>query len=85
MPAGQAFGNREGNLPEGINVRGRGGLVVAPGAGRPDWYVGGGPRDARIDGGIPGDRNKRNRSSDARGRTSLKCAACEISAQNKRH
>ena len=66
-PAGQAFGNSEGNLPEGINVRGRGGLVVAPGAGRPDWYVGDGPRDARIDGGFPGDRNKRNRSSDAAG------------------
>ena len=25
-PAGQTFGNREGNLPEGINVRGRGGF-----------------------------------------------------------
>jgi len=30
------LGNREGSLPEGINVRGAGGYVVAPGAVRPD-------------------------------------------------
>jgi hypothetical protein len=30
------FGNREGDLPAGINVRGSGGYVVAPGSIRPD-------------------------------------------------
>ena len=39
QPAGRAFGNREGNLPEGINVRGQGGFVVAPGAVRPDGAI----------------------------------------------
>jgi hypothetical protein len=39
QPVGQAFGNREGNLPEGINVRGQGGFVVAPGAVRPDGAI----------------------------------------------
>jgi Bifunctional DNA primase/polymerase, N-terminal len=30
------FGNAEGDLPAGINVRGSGGYVVAPGSARPD-------------------------------------------------
>jgi putative DNA primase/helicase len=33
---GQPLGNGEGNLPPGINVRGVGGWLVAPGAMRPD-------------------------------------------------
>jgi hypothetical protein len=36
QPPGQPIGNGEGNLPEGINVRGVGGWLVAPGAMRPD-------------------------------------------------
>jgi hypothetical protein len=36
QPDGVQLGNREGSLPEGINVRGAGGYVVAPGAVRPD-------------------------------------------------
>lgn len=31
QPAGQQLGNREGSLPEGVNVRGHGGYVIAPG------------------------------------------------------
>jgi len=30
QPAGEPLGNREGSLPEGINVRGAGGYVIAP-------------------------------------------------------
>jgi hypothetical protein len=33
------FGNSEGRLPPGINVRGQGGFVVAPGAVRPDGAI----------------------------------------------
>src|SRR5882724_2756570 len=32
QPEGKPFGNGEGNLPDGINVRGSGGWAVAPGA-----------------------------------------------------
>jgi Bifunctional DNA primase/polymerase, N-terminal len=39
QPAARAFGNGEGNLPDGINVRGSGGFVVAPGAVRPDGAI----------------------------------------------
>jgi hypothetical protein len=35
-PAGEPLGNRSGALPEGIDVRGTGGWVVAPGSVRPD-------------------------------------------------
>lgn len=35
-PPDMQLGNGEGRLPKGINVRGRGGFVVAPGAVRPD-------------------------------------------------
>ena len=36
QPAGQKLGNRTGSLPPGIDVRGVGGWIVAPGAVRPD-------------------------------------------------
>jgi hypothetical protein len=36
QPPDMQLGNGEGRLPKGINVRGRGGFVVAPGAVRPD-------------------------------------------------
>jgi Bifunctional DNA primase/polymerase, N-terminal len=36
QPPGEPLGNREGDLPDGINVRGRGGLTIAPGCSRPD-------------------------------------------------
>jgi hypothetical protein len=36
QPDGVQLGNREGSLPDGINVRGAGGYVVGPGAVRPD-------------------------------------------------
>jgi Bifunctional DNA primase/polymerase, N-terminal/AAA domain len=39
QPAGQHLGNGEGNLPQGINVRGSGGFVVAPGSVRTDGAV----------------------------------------------
>jgi hypothetical protein len=39
QPPGCVFGNREGNLPEGINVRGQGGFVVAHGSVRPDGAI----------------------------------------------
>ena len=36
QPEGETFGNRSGALPEGIDVRGSGGWIVAPGAVRSD-------------------------------------------------
>jgi len=36
QPEGEALGNRRGALPPGIDVRGAGGWIVAPGAVRPD-------------------------------------------------
>jgi hypothetical protein len=36
QPTDMMLGNAEGHLPPGINVRGAGGFVVAPGAVRPD-------------------------------------------------
>ena len=36
QPEGEPFGNRSGALPEGIDVRGSGGWIVAPGAVRSD-------------------------------------------------
>src|SRR5262245_34870677 len=36
QPEGQPLGNRRGALPPGIDVRGAGGWIVAPGAVRPD-------------------------------------------------
>ena len=36
QPDGEQLGNRSGILPEGIDVRGAGGWIVAPGAIRPD-------------------------------------------------
>ncbi len=36
QPDGARFGNSEGSLPDGINVRGAGGFIVGPGAVRPD-------------------------------------------------
>jgi hypothetical protein len=36
QPRGEPLGNREGDLPDGINVRGSGGLTIAPGSVRPD-------------------------------------------------
>jgi hypothetical protein len=36
QPPGEPLGNGEGDLPDGINVRGFGGWIVAPGAIRPD-------------------------------------------------
>jgi hypothetical protein len=39
QPAGEKLGNRRGNLPEGIDVRGRGGWIVAPGTVRPDGAI----------------------------------------------
>jgi hypothetical protein len=39
QPPGMRLGNAEGRLPKGINVRGAGGFVVAPGAVRPDGAV----------------------------------------------
>jgi hypothetical protein len=36
QPDGEPLGNREGGLPDGVNVRGAGGLVIAPGAMLPD-------------------------------------------------
>jgi hypothetical protein len=39
QPPGRHFGNGEGSLPKGINVRGAGGFVVAPGAVRPDGAI----------------------------------------------
>jgi len=36
---GEPLGNGRGNLPEGIDVRGSGGFVIAPGAVRPDGAV----------------------------------------------
>jgi hypothetical protein len=36
QPDGAALGNKEGGLPRGINVRGSGGYVIAPGAAMPD-------------------------------------------------
>jgi bifunctional DNA primase/polymerase-like protein/uncharacterized protein DUF5906/primase-like protein len=42
QPNGETFGNRKGALPDGIDVRGNGGWVVAPGSVRPDggmWFA----------------------------------------------
>jgi hypothetical protein len=39
QPPGTQLGNAEGRLPGGINVRGAGGFVVAPGAVRPDGAI----------------------------------------------
>jgi hypothetical protein len=39
QPSGVCLGNAEGDLPPGINVRGAGGFVVAPGAIRPDGAI----------------------------------------------
>ena len=39
QPAGMTFGNSEGRLPKGINMRGHGGLIIAPGAVRPDGAI----------------------------------------------
>jgi hypothetical protein len=39
QPLGMQLGNGEGRLPNGINVRGTGGFVVAPGAVRPDGAI----------------------------------------------
>jgi len=39
QPEGERFRNRRGRLPEGIDVRGVGGWVVAPGSVRADWAV----------------------------------------------
>ena len=39
QPSGRVLGNSEGNLPPGINVRGAGGFVVAPGAVRLDGAI----------------------------------------------
>jgi hypothetical protein len=39
QPPGMQLGNAEGRLPKGINVRGTGGFVVAPGAVRPDGAI----------------------------------------------
>jgi Bifunctional DNA primase/polymerase, N-terminal/AAA domain len=39
QPPGRALGNGQGSLPKGINIRGAGGLVVAPGAVRPDGAI----------------------------------------------
>jgi RecA-family ATPase len=36
QPDGTPIGNEEGSLPDGINIRGRGGWIVAPGAARSD-------------------------------------------------
>jgi hypothetical protein len=36
QPPGEPLGNREGDLPDGINVRGAGGLTIAAGSARPD-------------------------------------------------
>jgi hypothetical protein len=56
QPEGERFRNRRGRLPEGVDVRGAGGWVVAPGSVRPDgtvWKAAGGTpqlRDAFPDG-----------------------------------
>jgi AAA domain/Bifunctional DNA primase/polymerase, N-terminal len=39
QPPGMCVGNAEGGLPPGVNVRGAGGFVVAPGALRPDGAI----------------------------------------------
>lgn len=39
QPEGERFRNRRGCLPEGVDVRGAGGWVVAPGSVRPDGAV----------------------------------------------
>jgi Bifunctional DNA primase/polymerase, N-terminal len=39
QPEGERFRNRRGRLPQGIDVRGAGGWVVAPGSVRPDGAV----------------------------------------------
>jgi putative DNA primase/helicase len=36
QPGGASLGNRRGSLPEGVDVRGAGGWIVAPGSERPD-------------------------------------------------
>ncbi len=36
QPNGEPLGNRTGSLPEGIDVRGAGGWIIAPGTVRPD-------------------------------------------------
>jgi hypothetical protein len=36
QPKGEPLGNREGDLPDGVNVRGAGGLTIAPYCVRPD-------------------------------------------------
>ncbi|CAN7311394.1 DUF3631 domain-containing protein [Bradyrhizobium sp. LjRoot220] len=36
QPIGSLLGNRRGSLPEGVDVRGAGGWIVAPGSKRPD-------------------------------------------------
>jgi Protein of unknown function (DUF3987)/Bifunctional DNA primase/polymerase, N-terminal len=36
QPKGKALGNRRGELPDGVDVRGAGGFVIAPGAVLPD-------------------------------------------------
>lgn len=38
QPPGNAIGNRTGRLPAGIDVRGSGGWIVAPGSVRPDGH-----------------------------------------------
>jgi hypothetical protein len=39
QPPSMQLGNGEGRLPKGVNVRGAGGFVVAPGAVRPDGAI----------------------------------------------
>ena len=36
QPVGSLLGNRRGSLPDGVDVRGAGGWIVAPGSTRPD-------------------------------------------------
>jgi hypothetical protein len=39
QPDGEMFGNGTGALPDGIDVRGKGGWIVAPGSVRPDGAI----------------------------------------------
>jgi hypothetical protein len=39
QPDGEPLGNRSGALPRGVDVRGRGGWIVAPGSTRPDGAI----------------------------------------------
>jgi hypothetical protein len=53
QPDGEPFGNGRGNLPDGIDVRGKGGWVVAPGAVhvRGEWKAD--PKRPGLGGSIP--------------------------------